>query len=311
MKDRVDLVVVIPVGPRCNLSFVEDTIDSVYDFVYCKYKIIVLDDSMEGAGQKLKDAFPDIDLITNARSHGRWGGLYINLCKGYRHAVEHYHFDALLKLDTDALIIGSNPQEEAIRLFKENPNIGIAGLHYTEQSNTDFYGNKIDNSWPRKQLIKDTCTWKLIRRPLPNLTLRKYFFRAIRKGYQIGENIFGGSYFMSESLLMRMKEEGLLPQHNLKGVNLEEDHIFGILARSLGYELGDLASGDLPFGVAWLGLPAPPEELLKHDKKIIHSTRKWGEMDEKDIRSFFKKQRQTQTGVMRFRMPQELQAVDR
>src|SRR5688572_29970888 len=115
MKNRVDLIVVIPVGPRCNLTFVEDTIDSVYNFIYCRYKIVVIDDSQEGLGAKLKITFPDIDLITNPKSHGRWGGLYINLCKAYRYAIEHYHFDALLKLDTDALIIGSNPQEEAIR----------------------------------------------------------------------------------------------------------------------------------------------------------------------------------------------------
>lgn len=311
MKDHVELIVVIPVGPRCNLTFVEDTIDSVYDFIYCRYKIIVIDDSQEGMGNQLKKKFPDIDLIVNSKSHGRWGGLYVNLCKAYRYAIDHYHFDALLKLDTDALVIGSNPQEEAIRLFREEPRIGIAGLHYTEQTNIDFYGNKVDNSWPRKQLMKDTCSWKLIRRPIANLTLRHYFFKAVRKGYQIGENIFGGSYFMSETFLVKMKEEGLLPDHKLRSVNLEEDHIFGLLARMLDFKLGDLASNDLPMGVAWLGLPAPPEELLKHDKKIIHSTRKWGDLDEKAIRSFFKKQRQTQTGVMHFRMPQEGQLVER
>lgn len=236
MKNHVNLVVVIPVGPKSNLAFIEDTIDSVLFFVSCQFRIIVIDDSQEGLGEKLKARFSEIDLLVNTRSNGRWGGLYVTLCRAYRYALDNSHFDALLKLDADALLIGYNPQEEAIRLFKEKPETGIAGLHLSDRK-VDFYGNKLDVSWPKRQIHKICYTWKWIRNPVSNLALKKYFFKAVKQGYQIGESVFGGSYFVNETLLTKLKNEGMLPDLRLKSSILEEDHIFGILVMATGFKL--------------------------------------------------------------------------
>ena len=67
----------------------------------------------------------------------------------------------------------------------------MAGLYSSGLKSKDFYGNNIDNSWARNQLIKETCTWRLLRRPVANWTLRNVFLKAIWNGYEIGGNVFG------------------------------------------------------------------------------------------------------------------------
>jgi hypothetical protein len=96
---------------------------------------------------------------------------------------------------------------------------------------------------------------------------------------------------MSEALLKALFNKGLLPHYTLGSLNMGEDHLFGLLAKAAGFHLGNMASGSLPFGCAWKGLPAPPEHLFEQGKKIIHSTRYWQNMNEMQIRAFFREKR--------------------
>jgi len=59
------------------------------------------------------------------------------------------------------------------------------------------------------------------------------------------------------------------------------------LAKAVNFDIGEMGSGDLPFGVFWKKLPASPEQLLLRKKKVIHSTRSWENMNEYDIRGYF------------------------
>jgi hypothetical protein len=286
MKQPYDLVVVMPIGPNCDLDFVMDSITSVRFYCRCSCKFILLDDSNIGLGNKLNEKFKDADVIVNKKSYGLAGGLYISLAVAYKYAIDNYGFKSLLKLDTDALVTGFNPQSAAENLFKKNPKIGIAGLH---KQGTDAYSfdTHLDNKWPREHLMRATCTWRIIKRPLGNLALRKYFFLALANGYELGENVFGGAYFMSQSLLQKLSDFNLLPDYRLQNSRLEEDHLFSLLAKVVNFDLGDLAENNLPFACSWKTLPASPEELHKKGKKIIHSTRSWGDRKEKEIRSYF------------------------
>jgi len=292
MEKNFDLVIVMPIGPNCNLNYIDDTINSIKYYFSSHYKLIILDDSHKGAGDEINRLHPDAEVLKTKKNLGVNAGLYINLCQAYQHALKQYDFELLLKIDDDALIIGKDPDQEALQFFNEQPKMGMAGLHQTGEKFTNFLGNHVDNSWPRKQLIKDTCTWKLIRRPIANLTLRKLFFKALRKGYEIGENVQGGAYFMSRACLIKLSEAQHLPNNNLKTVNLGEDHLLSLLTKLVGFKLGDLASGNLPLGTTWKGLPASPEVLRTKGKKITHSTRSWQDLNEEQIRAYFKKFRQ-------------------
>ena len=294
MESKFDLVIVIPIGPNSKVNYIDDTINSIKYYFSCKYKIIVLDDSHKGTGGDISQLHPDAEILQTKKNMGVNAGLYINLCQAYQHALKQYDFELLLKLDDDALITGKGADQEALQFFRENPKVGMAGLYQTGEYIINFLGNKVYNTWPRKQLIKDTCTWKLIRRPLANLTLRNLFFKALRRSYEIGENVQGGAYFMSKPCLEKLKEGNYLPVNNLKNANLGEDHLLSMLTKLAGFKLGDLASGNLPLGTTWKGLPGSPEEIRAKGKKIIHSTRFWQDLNEDQIRAYFKKYRRSE-----------------
>lgn len=291
MKQEFDLVVVIPVGPNCKIEFVKDTIESIIHYCLCRYKIILIDDSKKDICSILKKDFPELDVIFNEQQYGLLGGLYITLSHAFTYALDHYQFKVLLRMDTDALITGFNPQEEAIQMFEKNSKIGIAGFIKRGKEPRDFAGNAVENYWPMHQITTYALTWRFLSKPRANLALRKLLIKALLNGYEMGTNVFGGAYIVSELYLQKLREAKMLPDYGIRKIYLEEDHIFGLLTKAVDFELGDLETGNLPFGVAWRGLPTSPEELYTRGKKIIHSTKVWKDMSEADIRSFFRDKR--------------------
>ncbi len=282
MKPYFDVIVVIPVGPNSSVAFAGDTLRSYVFYTRSSFKIIIADDSHQGLGTAIQSDFPEADVIRSAKPMGGWAGLYIMLSEAYQHALHNYKFTALLKIDTDALVIGAEPEKDAIALFREHPFTGIAG-----QYPFDYHGMPWDLGWPKDRILNGVTTWKFIKRPIANIALRKQYKKALANGYRAGESVFGGAYFIGYSLVAKLYEHDLLPNHKFIKLNLGEDHIFALLSLAMGFQLGDLASGNLPFGCAWKGLAAHPEELIQKDKKIIHSTRYWQNMNEDEIRSWF------------------------
>jgi hypothetical protein len=294
MKPFVDLVIVIPVGPTCKIKFVLDTISSVLYYVHCKYKIILSDDSQNpNVHDRVKQHYPEVIILKHKKNHGKEMGLYITLSKAYCFALDEFDFSALLRLDTDALIIGNNPEVPILEFLKKNPSIGLAGRYVKGLHSPDDFGNVWGNGG--RQLIVAIAkmfTKYFIRHPFINWRIRQLLFKAINNGYELGELVFGGAYVFSRTALDTLRYNNLLPLKNVMGARLEEDHFFTLLIVSTGLSLGDLASASGPFACTWKGLPATPENLYSANKKIIHSTRYFGEMKEEEIRSFFESKRE-------------------
>src|SRR5947209_5255977 len=103
MKQSFDLVIVIPVGPAALPEFLFDNIESIQHYVRGKYKIVLADDSHNGTGELAQQKYPDlaIDIVPTPEPMGRVCGLYITLSMAFKHAIQRYHFGALLKFDTD------------------------------------------------------------------------------------------------------------------------------------------------------------------------------------------------------------------
>lgn len=294
MKQTFDLVIVIPVGPGTVPEFLFDNIHSILCYVKGSSKIILADDSHEGLGKLTQQHFPqlDIDIVPTPKPMGRLCGLYVTLSLGFKHAINCYYFGTLLKLDTDALIINTDPAEAAIELFKNHPEVGMAGQYPNE-----YNGEPWDIEWPHQEILKICTTISFFRKPIPHWALLTAYRKALKNGYKTGESVFGGSYFVSEKALLALNKMKRLPDYRLKAVNLEEDHMLSILIMSAGFQLGDLSSGNLPFACKWRGLPASPEELYERGKKIIHSTRFWKDRKEAEIRHFFKEKREKTMSV--------------
>lgn len=283
MKAYFDIIIVIPIGPSSSVAFINDTIESYLFYTKSSYAFILVDDSQQGISSEVKKTYTDVTILLSDKPMGGWAGLYINLALAFAYALEHYSFKALLKLDTDALIIGPEPEKEALAIFEQNEKAGIAG-----QYPNDYHGKPWDRGWPRRRILNGTSTWKFIRRPKSNLALIPLYRLAKANGYRTGESVFGGAYFMSEKYLQAMLKSGHLPNYKLRKLNLGEDHLFSLLTKTIGFSYCSLSGDGQPFGLAWRGLPVSPEQLIKDGKKITHSVRFWQDMDETAIRQWFK-----------------------
>lgn len=291
---HVKLAVVIPVGPDCRLAYVEDTLDSVCHYTTPSRRIVVCDDSGKGTGELLRRRYPAITVLTTPEHYGKDAGLYFSLSEGFRVAYEEFAFDVLLRLDTDALVIGDRPEDDALRFFRTYPDVGIIGSF-----RTDSNGDRRDFSWAREELARESSYQSLLREPR---RWRRFFFlkRILRgarsHGYQPGEHCLGGAYFISRECIRRLHRDILLSRQEIRWSKLQEDHIFSLLMYSTGLKNGDFVTGDAPMAVRWRGLPCGPERLLADGKKVTHSTRFFGERTEEDIRAFFRRERQRATG---------------
>lgn len=300
-RESVDCVVVVPIGPNVAQDFILDTLESVEYYMRKPHKVILLDDSGAGMAESVRRHFPGCVVLEN-RERGGWAaGLYVTLSKGYRYAVDHFKFRVILKLDTDALVTGPAPDQDAIRYFDEHPECGILGswrfdcngdLRSFRKQGRDFRRALRQLPWFRISRRAPYFSWR--RDPRGLKLARDLFRRASAHGYQPGEHAQGGAYFLSAECVRRMAHADLLGRTDLAWLPLGEDHIFGLLSYAVGLPPGDFATGDRPLAIRFRGIPCPPQEIVARRKKIVHSTRFWQEMNEAEIRKFFRDLRMAQ-----------------
>jgi hypothetical protein len=283
IKTNVKLCVVLPVGPNNNGT---DAIKSIQTYATNSKVIIVVDDSNKPTTKKsILKVEKNVVIIKAAPFIGLQGNLWIKLAQGYKFAIENYNFDVLLRMDTDALLIGYYPEKDAINYFKKNPDSGIIGSYRIDCNN-----QKRSRMLAAALLIKETSVTGII-----NPELRKALKILLRlarpNGYLYGESCMGGAVFQNYKFTHDMYKKGWLVNNVFKDSKLEEDHIFGLMAFALGYKLSDFVTGSYPMGLRHRGLPDSPENLVKRQKKIIHSTKFWQDEEESSIISFFAKKR--------------------
>jgi hypothetical protein len=291
MTDAPRLVVVVPIGPRCRPEFVADTLESVDHYSVPDRRLILLDDSGRGTGCAFVDR-PLTEVIAMP-SHGLVGGLYLSLSAGFAAALRE-PFDVLLRLDTDGLVAHSGYEVRAARYFDEHPRTACLGSY-----RTSYDGATRSFAPPRRQLRRFVVR-AAVRRPSDAARVLWLVGRALRHGYDPGESVLGGVCLYSQAGLAALSRAGLLGDQVLARTGLEEDHLFGLCLRSLGFELAGFGNrdDDLPMGVRWIGLPASPEELIAKRKALIHSARSWNDLDEAAIREVFARRRRTTAGLL-------------
>ena len=244
----------------------------------------MLDDSGRGTGAELAAVHPGVELFTTAGGGGLYGDLYLNLGSCFAHVVQHYQFESLLRIDTDALVIGPNPEQDAMTLFDDDPLVGSAGNYLYE-----FGGSRRDPSWVASKIRRHTRQPRsVIRHPKQFLAMWRVLSPALRNGYYLGEEVFGGACFYSYPALKTLHGHGYLPRGSLSTTSLQEDEIFGLSLRAFGYHFADLWEFNRSFGCTWGTLPASPQELLDGGAKVIHSVRDYEGLSEAETRAFFR-----------------------
>lgn len=281
ISGMADVTVVLPVGPSHDDEFVRDTIGSICQFLPAS-RVIILDDSGCETGWRV--APPRATVIVKPDGYQGLGGqLYRRLSLAFREALRQ-PFDMLLRLDTDAVLLGGTFVERAERLFAENPRIGALGAYQM-----DYGGTPRSYSYPAWR-IRRILTAEARHDPSRALRIGQLVLRAYRHGgYVRGEFVQGGATIYRAAAIRALEHAGLLDDRRLARSEMQEDHIFGLCLRSLGFEMLDFGTAydDLPFGVTWRGLPASPEQLVAAGKEIIHSTKFFGDREESDIRAVF------------------------
>jgi hypothetical protein len=285
-KQRVHTVVVIPVGPNERIESVVDTISSIERYCSKSHRVIIVDNSCRGSGEAIKQRFSEIDVV-KGRYVGKFAKLYLNISLGTAYAFENYVFDVLIRMDADALVIGSEPDAEAAAYFRAHPDVGQIGVY-----RYDYDGAPI-SWWPINlsmfaQAI-NPLSWVLPR--WNGFRFRRILMRAFRNGYPLGHNIYGGGFFLSYACVAKLYRAGVLTDPRLAALRLQEDHITSVCVYSVGMKIDDFSGEGQPVAQSWLGLPAAPEELLRRNKKLIHSLHGWRDMTEAQLRALFRERR--------------------
>jgi len=280
-----DSVFVIPIGPNCRPEFVTDTIDSIRYFAPMA-RIILVDNSRRGLGVELGKCHQL--TVVEARARGVFGGLYLNLSDGFREALTR-PFRILVRLDTDALIAGSDFEVKAIELFDSDMYLGSLGSF---RIGYDRIGVRYAD-WAKRQILLYLAV-RAWTNPWAAQMFVGLLLRARKHGYMLGDSIQGGAAIYRYEAVMALDRAALLGRPELSRTGLQEDYIVGLCLYSIGYHLGEFGNkfDDLPMGVNWGSLQAAPQELLELGKSIVHSTKNFEGMDEQAIRNEFRSARQ-------------------
>jgi hypothetical protein len=294
------LLAVLPVGPDNNGA---DTIDSIFRYCTPSVVIIAIDDSDNPETKKFletvdkrvvrlpsgnfkRPASKKFQLPSAKYKHLR-GALFCNIAMAYRYAVDNYNFDILLRIDTDALVIGPRPEDEALKIIEEDPQVGMLGLYRYMDS-----GEARNFSIVREAIIREAAFLGIFK--YQRWQRLQYWLRTAKlHGYQWGEHCLGAAVYQNPKTIRRFARAGDLNVTEFSESVLSEDHLFSLLTIRHGYTLADFATGPLPMGVRWRGLPDSPQNLLSRGKKIVHSIKSYADMSEADIRTYFAAARHT------------------
>jgi hypothetical protein len=286
MKSQVDIAVIIPAGPRDDVL---DTLESVVYYTGPSRIIVVIDDRStlrQNAG-RISELSKDLVVIpASPKALGAFGGLWVNLSAAYRWVLERYEPRIILRMDTDALLIGPGLEEFAEEAFAKKPSVGLLGSYRIGPD-----GQSRDLSWAADQLHSEVGIRGLLHLKCRS-TLRNWLHLARSHGYVDGESVLGGAYIHRYEAAERISKLGWFDRPCLLSSKLGEDHIMSLLTMAAGFDLGEFGGPMDPMALRWRGLPAHPADLLAANKLVTHSVRSWQNLGEREIRNIFSNARQ-------------------
>lgn len=278
-RDRVRVVVLMPVGPDDDAT---DSVRSALHHLGPSRAVAVIDDTRDASRRpEIDELGPEVHVVPSSGERGKRGGLFLKLAAGYRYALRRFDFDVLLRMDADALVIGPRPEEDALEAFASRPAVGLLGSFRVR---TD---GALRDMAPVARLLRHEAGLLGVRRPLRWRTLRRWLREARANGYGDGDHVLGSAYFHRRECVVDIARRGWLEPAPLATSTLTDDHLMSLLTVAAGWGIDDFGGPEDILALRWRGLPMHPDELVRREKKITHSVREWGEMDEREIRARF------------------------
>lgn len=284
-------MVLIPAGPDTVREYLDDTIESVNHHVgVSKCVIAVIDDSRQNRFETLSASFPNIVIIKPSDAHEEQtsttrGLLFFKQARALKHLIQEYRFDILLRLDTDALVIGDAPHEDILRFLTSHPEVGMVGAFKCRGDGSDKTAAMAVKG---QQLWREMSLRHCVRRPSLVRVLRSLVRRAEAHGYSRGDMCTGGALFMAPRAISAMNENGFFDLDVLRNSNLMDDALLGLLCCAAGYRLSDLPDGHDVLAVNWRNLPMSVEALVSRKKKVVHPVKTEDLSIEPRVRAYFR-----------------------
>jgi hypothetical protein len=200
-------------------------------------------------------------IWTGRRPDAR-GAMTVGTICGVRSASPEADF--VLKLDTDALIVGKF-SEQLKAAFAADVTLGIVGSY-----DRTCTGAKRDWSVWEPKLRRVTRYWT------PGAwrgtrTARRLLAAALANPeYELAAHCLGGAYAVSSELARR---RDLLRWEPWFKTGVSEDVVMGVLCAAAGLRMQSMTAIGEPFGLAHLGLPGPPEWLVARGHSIVHAVK--------------------------------------
>jgi hypothetical protein len=293
-------MVLIPAGPDTVLAYLDDTISSINHHIGVgNCGVAIVDDSRQDLFQDLASTFPNSTVIKAPDYHEgkqsrKGGSLFGKEISALKLLMESCRFDMLLKMDTDALVIGDLPQHEVLAFFEQRPDVGMVGAFRRRGDGSDKQramsakGRKLTREMTLPHGLKNLAVMK---------TLRKLVRRAEQHGYTRGDTCTGGAYFMSTNALHAIREQAYFDLEELRYSRLSEDSLMALLCCAAGYRLSDMPPDRDTLAINWRGLPMPPEALVSANKKIVHPVKDRDPAAEANVRAYFRQRREDSVGA--------------
>jgi hypothetical protein len=265
VTSRIRTAVIMAVGPGKNAAL--DTLASIEHYCPEPHVVVLADDcTQDGTYEALcAPKHPNWHILRNDRKMGYWR-LVHSLCMAYRFVLSNTKCDLVLKMDVDALLIGTGVLSDATSYAGLNPSVGLFGVYandYDRPRTFDMHTSQINKElgWPRKLLGLEPSWASLLS-------------TAEKHGYRRGDNVFGGAYFVTRECLAAMSRIGALDVKYRWKSRLAEDVYFSMAAVAAGFKLGHFAAPQGPLCLEYRGLPYPASELARTGFKVVHSVDK-------------------------------------
>lgn len=273
---RCDLVIVSAASDG-EWPGVQELLDSLATYLDCNYEVVVADDATtDGTYERLLDA--GCWVVRNPQKL-YLAGLDLTLRRAFLEAHRLFESPIYLKIDPDALVIGTGLLNALQTAFSAAPKTGLLGTYHL-----DWNGEPRDLSHWRDRMIR--------RRK----DLGKPYDMAIHNGYQMGDGVQGGAYAVSHNCLDTIIRHGWFHGKYgyhpsiIKGQHVAEDSLIAMLTYAAGFKAQDIGGPGQPFGIWDVGLPMPPEELVKQNHLVTHSIKYYDEVS-LAARAFFRARR--------------------
>jgi glycosyltransferase involved in cell wall biosynthesis len=283
----VRIAVIIPAGPRDDIL---DTLASVVQYTDPSRVVLVIDDSgaLHARSAQIRELSGDIVVIpAPATVPGVLGGLWVKVAAGYAWVLERFRPGIILRMDADALMLGTGIEAAAERALASQPGVGMLG-----SCRLDPAGNLRDFS-PAARILQAEEGLLGLAHPRCRSRVRHYARLARQRGYTAGEHALGAAYVHSYQAANCLYRNGWLNEPRLAPSKLADDHLMSLLTVAAGFRIADFGGPGDPLALKWRGLPAHPAELLADGKLITHSVRSWHDLNERQIRSIFAEARAT------------------